>query len=257
MLHRVRSHFLAIALSGVFLNAGCSSTATDQTPSVAASIEQSSVERQQVEEKWKQTKEAFAQAASVDKFMMRHAASVDDTKAWAIVADTHNEWANDNLSEFASNVEKSCVPTVTDAFDKTGSRMIQYGQDLGRSTDPKAIKLSPALVEYGANLGNMKSICEKTAQQIKEAQDEEAAASSRATTLATTESAPSSTESSHPYAMAVGQIIGLTLATALVGGLLLLDYEAARHAAAPTFIQTTPSHCTSYQTGAYTQTNCY
>ena len=256
MLHRVRSRFLTIALSGVLLTAGCSSTATDQTPNVAASIEQTSAERQRVEEKWKQTKDAFAQAASLDKFMMQHAASVDDTKAWALVADTHDEWANEDLSEFGSSFERSCVPSVTDAFDKAGSRMIQYGQDLGRSTDPKAIKLSPELVAYGANIGNLKSICEKTAQQIKEAQDEEAAASSRATTIAAAAPAPSSTET-HPYANAVGQIIGLTLAAALVGGLLVLDYEAARNAAAPTFVQTTPSHCTSYQTGAYTQTNCY
>src|SRR5258708_3153072 len=131
MFLSVRTRLLGIALSCVYL-AGCSPTA-NQSPNVAASIEQTSAQRRQIDEKWVQTREAFGQAASLDKFMMQHAASVDDTKAWALVANTHSEWANEDLAEFASN---------TDAFDKAGSHMIQYGQDLGRSRDPKAIKLS-------------------------------------------------------------------------------------------------------------------
>jgi hypothetical protein len=242
--------------AGAFFFVACSPAVTqsNSNPDVSASIEQTSAERQRVQEGWNKAKQDFAQAAALDRFMMQHSSSVEDTKAWALVAETHEDWATLDIDQFTINFDKSCVPTVTGAFDRAGSAMIQYGKDLGTSRDPKALNLSPKLVEYGSDLANLNSICEKMAQQIKDAKEAE-----KTTSVASSYIPPpaQSNSNDHPYAKAAGEVLGLTLATALVGGLLVLDYAAARSAAAPPVVQTMPMHCTSYQIGMYTDTNCY
>jgi hypothetical protein len=248
---------IVFAASLCTLLMGCSPTDSQSNlnPEVNAELEQTSAERQLLENEWRKAKEGFAQAASLYRFMMQHSASVEDTKAWALVADTHEEWATQSPDQFVLGFEKSCVPSVTSAFDRAGSNMIQYGKDLGTSTDPKALKLSPKLVAYGSDLANMNALCEKAAQDLKDTREAEKAASQTPPSYEPAP-APSGTDD-HPYAKAAGQIIGLTLATALVGGLLVLDYTAARGAASPTIVEPTPTHCTSYQVGMYTNTNCY
>ena len=185
---------------------------------------------------------------------MQRSGSVEDAKAWALVADTHRGWAGDSLEKFASRFQDSCVPSVTTAFDSAGSDMIRFGQTVGNSPDPKVAKLSPTLMKYGSDLANLKSVCEQVAEQTKEAQ--EAQASVAAPPVSAEATAPASS-SDHPYLKAAGEIVGLTLATALVAGLFVLDYEAARSAAASQTTVVTPSHCTSYQTGNYVNTDCY
>jgi hypothetical protein len=219
-------------------------------PEVKAAVDAAARERQQSEAQWNQMRKAFAEAALMDAFMMQQSKSVDDTKAWSLVADTHREWAGDSLDEFATNLQNYCVPSVTTAFDDAGSNMISIGKQLISSPDPKRAALSPGLIKYGSDLANLKTVCEQLAQQNKEVQEAQASAM---TLPASSTQAPSD---EHPYLKAAGEVVGLTLATALVGGLLVLDYAAARRAAADQTVVVSPTHCTSYQTGNFVNTNC-
>lgn len=236
---------------------GCASSASNSAasnPEIKAAMEEATRERQETEQKWDQSRQAFTQAANVDTYMMQRSSSVEDAKAWALVADTHRGWAGDSLEEFASRFQNSCVPSVTTAFDSAGSDMIRFGQTVGNSPDPKVAKLSPTLMKYGSDLANLKSVCEQVAEQTKQAR--EVQASVAAPPVSTDATAPASS-SDHPYLKAAGEVVGLTLATALVAGLFVLDYEAARSTAASQTTVVTPSHCTSYQSGNYVNTDCY
>lgn len=217
-------------------------------------MEEATQERQQQEQQWDKSRQAFTQAANVDAYMMQKSGSVEDAKAWTLVADTHRSWAGDSLEEFASRFQDSCVPSVTTAFDSAGSDMIRFGQTVGNSPDPKVAKLSPTLVKYGGDLAGLKTVCEQVSQQTKEAQ--EAQASVAAAPVSADSTAPAGS-TDHPYLKAAGEVVGVTLATALVAGLFVLDYEAARNATPSQTTIVTPSHCTSYQTGNFVNTDCY
>lgn len=217
-------------------------------PEVKAAVDDAARERRQSEAQWNQMRKQFTEAARLDSFMMQQSKSVDDTKAWSLVADTHREWAGNSLDEFATNFQNHCVPSVTTAFNDAGSNMINLGKQLSSSPDPKRAALSPSVIKYGSDLATLKTVCEQLAQQDKEAREREAQASAMAMPVSTTQ-APSSS--------IAGEALGLTLATALIGGLLVLDYAAARRAAASPPVIVSPTHCTSYQMGNFVNTNCY
>jgi len=99
----------------------------------------------------------------------------------------------------------------------------------------------------------LKTVCEQLAQQDKEAREREAQASAIAMPASTTQT-PLDEHSSSSIA---GEAVGLTLATALIGGLLVLDYAAARRTATSQPVIVSPTHCTSYRIGNYVNTNCY
>ncbi len=253
--HPVRFSVVAIMCAALCVE-GCAASVGNSAasnPEIKAAMEEATQERQESERRWVQSRQAFTQAASVDTYMMQRSSSVEDAKAWALVADTHRGWAGDSLNEFASRFQDSCVSSVTTAFDTAGSDMIRFGQTVANSPDPKIAKLSPTLMKYGSDLANLNSVCEQVSQQAKEAQEAQASVVSPPVANATTQA----DSSDHPYLKAAGEVVGLTLATALVAGLFLLDYEAARSAAASQTTVVTPTHCTSYQTGSFVNTDCY
>jgi hypothetical protein len=256
-----RMHFMRVGVVLIMCTAlcsvGCASSAGNSAasnPEIKAAMEEASRERQESEQRWHQSRQAFAQAANVDTYMMQRSGSVEDAKAWALVADTHRGWAGDSLEEFASRFQDSCVPSVTTAFDTAGSDMIKFGQSLANSPNSKIAKLSPTLMKYGSDLANLNTVCEQVTQQEKEAQEAQAAAVGTPSTTSATQPAASS---DHPYLKAASEVVGLTLATALVAGLFVLDYEAARTANAPQTTVVAPTHCTSFQTGSFVNTDCY
>jgi hypothetical protein len=254
--HRNPEHWFSLCIAAILsiCAASCAASVSNSplsNPEVKAAVDEAARERQQSEQQWEKVRKDFAEASHVDAFMVQQSKSVDDTKAWSLVADTHREWAGDSLDEFARNFQNYCVPSVTTAFDDAGSNMIALGKQLSSSPDPKTAALSPSVIKYGSDLAILKTVCEQQAQQNKEVQEAQASA------MALPTSATQASSDEHPYWNAAGEVVGLTLATALVGGLLVLDYAAARRAAASQPVVVSPTHCTSYEMGNYVNTNCY